>query len=174
MAKIIKKYALDNNIKIKTLEDCYDIKDLIFLSLEFDRIIKTEFFKTKKMYNIHFSLLPAYKGMYTSALPIINGEKYSGVTLHKIDNGIDTGDIIDQIKFEIDLNDTARDLYLKYIENSFILFKKNIKNIKNIFEGNFISISQQAIGSSYYSKKAIDYSNLKFDYKKLLLKYIIN
>lgn len=161
--KSLKKYALDNNIKIKTLEDCYDIKDLIFLSLEFDRIIKTEFFKTKKMYNIHFSLLPAYKGMYTSALPIINGEKYSGVTLHKIDNGIDTGDIIDQIKFEIDLNDTARDLYLKYIENSFILFKKNIKNI---LEGNFISTSQQAIGSSYYSKKAIDYSNLKFDYKK--------
>lgn len=161
--KSLKKYALDNNIKIKTLEDCYDIKDLIFLSLEFDRIIKTEFFKTKKMYNIHFSLLPAYKGMYTSALPIINGEKYSGVTLHKIDNGIDTGDIIDQIKFEIDLNDTARDLYLKYIENSFILFQKNIKNI---LEGNFISTSQQAIGSSYYSKKAIDYSNLKFDYKK--------
>ncbi|MBP3676689.1 MAG: hypothetical protein J6I71_09455 [Campylobacter sp.] len=161
--KSLKKYALDNNIKIKTLEDCYDIKDLIFLSLEFDRIIKTEVFKTKKMYNIHFSLLPAYKGMYTSALPIINGEKYSGVTLHKIDNGIDTGDIIDQIKFEIDLNDTARDLYLKYIENSFILFKKNIKNI---LEGNFISTSQQAIGSSYYSKKAIDYSNLKFDYKK--------
>ncbi|WP_236847560.1 hypothetical protein [Campylobacter sp. P0109] len=71
--KSLKKYALDNNIKIKTLEDCYDIKDLIFLSLEFDRIIKIEFFKTKKMYNIHFSLLPAYKGMYTSALPIING-----------------------------------------------------------------------------------------------------
>lgn len=125
--KSLKKYALDNNIKIKTLEDCYDIKDLIFFSLEFDRIIKTEFFKTKKMYNIYFSLLPAYKGMYTSALPIINGEKYSGVTLHKIDNGIDTGDIIDQIKFEIDLNDTARDLYLKYIENSFILFKKKYK-----------------------------------------------
>ncbi|WP_336526414.1 hypothetical protein [Campylobacter sp. P0109] len=44
-----------------------------------------------------------------------------------MDNGIDTGDIIDQIKFEIDLNDTARDLYLKYIENSFILFKKKYK-----------------------------------------------
>ncbi|MBR2149690.1 MAG: hypothetical protein IJ965_09750, partial [Campylobacter sp.] len=49
-----------------------------------------------------------------------------------IDNGIDTGDIIDQIKFEIDLNDTARDLYLKYIENSFILFKKKYKKYSNV------------------------------------------
>ena len=39
--------------------------------------------------------------MFTSALPLINGEKETGVTLHKIDAGIDTGDIIDQIKFQI-------------------------------------------------------------------------
>jgi len=161
--KSLKKYAIDNNIKIKSLNEIYDLKNLIFISLEFDKIIKTELFKTNKLYNIHFSLLPAYKGMYTSALPIINGEKYSGVTLHKIDNGIDTGDIIDQIKFEINLRDTSRDLYLKYIKNSLVLFKRNIKNI---ISNEIKSKQQSSIGSSYYSKKAIDYSNLEIDYKK--------
>ena len=39
--------------------------------------------------------------MYTSCLPILFNEKESGVTLHKIDRGIDTGDIIDQITFPI-------------------------------------------------------------------------
>ena len=57
-------------------------------------IIKTKNFKSNKLFNLHFSLLPSYKGMHTSAFPILNGEKYSGVTIHKIDNGIDTGDII--------------------------------------------------------------------------------
>lgn len=161
--KSLKKYAQDNNVEIKILEDVYGIDDLIFISLEFDRIIKTEFFKTEKIYNIHFSLLPAYKGMYTSALPIINGEKYSGVTLHKIDNGIDTGDIIDQIRFEIDINDTSRDLYMKYLKNAFVLFKNNIKKI---LEEDIMSVPQSLMGASYFSKKAIDYANLKIDYKK--------
>ena len=38
-------------------------------------------------------------------IPIFNGEKYSGVTIHKIDNGIDTGEIIYQLKFKINFGD---------------------------------------------------------------------
>ncbi len=161
--KSLKKYATDNDIVIKELQEVYEIEDLFFISLEFDRIIKTEKFKTKKLFNIHFSLLPSYKGMYTSAMPIINGEKKSGVTLHKIDNGIDTGDIIDQKEFDIDITDTCRDLYLKYIDFGFNLFKKNIDNL---LQNNFIAKPQSCIGSSYYSKKAIDYSNLSIDLNK--------
>lgn len=161
--KSLKKYAMNNDITIKELPDVYKNEDMLFISLEFDQIIKTEKFKTKKLFNIHFSLLPSYKGMYTSAMPIINGEKKSGVTLHKIDNGIDTGDIIDQIEFDIDLIDTSRDLYFKYLEFGFCLFKKNIKKL---IEDNFTTKPQSCINSSYYSKKAIDYSNLSVDLNK--------
>ena len=59
------KFANDNNLPMKELEDVYSIPDLIFLSLEFDRIIYPERFSSSKLFNIHFSLLPAYKGMYT-------------------------------------------------------------------------------------------------------------
>ena len=86
-----KQYAELNGLTIVQLEDVYKLKDIIFLSLEFDRIIRPCLFETRKLFNIHFSLLPAYKGMYTSALPILNGEKKTGVTLHCIDAGIDTG-----------------------------------------------------------------------------------
>ena len=54
------------------LADLYEVEDLMFLSTEFDRLIKTGLFRTQRLYNIHFSLLPAYKGMYTSAEPILN------------------------------------------------------------------------------------------------------
>ena len=69
--------------------------------------------------------------MYTSAMPIINGEQESGVTLHKSDNGIDTGDIIDQLCFKITANYTARDLYYKYLDYGFDLFKNNIEALLN-------------------------------------------
>ncbi len=154
------KFSKMNNLKIVTLEDVYEIEELIFLSLEFDRIIKPQKFKTDKLYNIHFSLLPKYKGMYTSALPILNNENETGVTLHKIDRGIDTGEIIVQDRIVIDFEDTGRDLYLKYIENGIKLIKDNLENILN---DKIKSQSQEALLSSYYSKKYIDYKNLELD-----------
>lgn len=154
------KFSKANNLKIVTLEDIYEIEELIFLSLEFDKIIKPEKFKTNKLYNIHFSLLPKYKGMYTSALPILNNEKETGVTLHRIDRGIDTGEIITQNRIPIDFDDTGRDLYLKYIENGIRLIKDNIENILN---DKIKSQPQEALLSSYYSKKFVDYKKLEID-----------
>ena len=50
-----------------------------------------------------------------SIFPILNGESTSGTTLHLIDHGIDTGDVITHNEFQIDLQDTCRDLYFKYL-----------------------------------------------------------
>lgn len=158
-----KKYALENNIQIITLEKAYEIKNLIFISLEFDKIIKPKKMKTNSLYNMHFSLLPKYKGMYTSTMPLINGENKSGVTFHLIDDGIDTGDIIAQREFNIDIFDTARDLYFKNLKHSFELFKSVIKNILN---KNIRAKRQNHIGSSYYSKKAIDFKNISINFNK--------
>tara|TARA_Y100000389_G_C17366752_1_gene466727 strand:- start:22 stop:843 length:822 start_codon:yes stop_codon:yes gene_type:complete len=158
------KFAQDNSLSIVDIDELYQIDDLIFFSLEYSKIIKPHLFKTSALLlNIHFSLLPAYKGMYTSAHPILNGEQYSGVTLHKIDKGIDTGDIIDQMKFDIDINDTAKDLYFKYLKFSIELFKKNIDDIMC---NNYKAISQEGFKSTYFSKQSIDYNNLTIDLKK--------
>jgi methionyl-tRNA formyltransferase len=67
----LKKYAETHLIKIVKLEEMYSITNLVFLSLEFDRIIIPNNFNSNKLFNIHFSLLPAYKGMYTSVTPIL-------------------------------------------------------------------------------------------------------
>ena len=157
------KYCEKNTIPIISLEEAYSLEDSIFLSLEYDRIVKPELFKHEKMYNIHFSLLPKYKGMYTSSWPLLNGEEESGVTLHKIDSGIDTGDVIAQIAFDIDENETAKSLYLKYIDYG---TKLVIENIQSIIRGDVVSFEQSYRNSSYFSKNSIDYSNLEYDFNK--------
>ena len=162
MAAFFKKTALDNNIEIINLKDAYTIENSIFLSCEFDKIINPNLFATNKLYNIHFSKLPQYKGMYTSCLPILFNEKESGVTLHKIDRGIDTGDIIDQITFPILSSDVALDLYKKYTDFGFKIF---INNINNLISGNYTSYKQPIENSSYYSLNSVDF-NSKIDYRK--------
>ena len=122
----LKKFAFDHKIATVALEEVYEREKLLFLSLEFDRIIDPNKFVTERLFNIHFSCLPKYKGMYTAVWPILNGESQSGVTLHKIDAGIDTGDIVDQQCFDIEENDTARTLYFKCLKHGTAVVERNI------------------------------------------------
>lgn len=161
--KSLRKFAEEHAVKEYRLEELYEKEQLVFISLEFDQIVKPELFSDAQLYNIHFSLLPQYKGMYTSAIPILNGERYVGVTFHKIDQGIDTGDIIAQKKFELNDEYTCRDLYLQYIVNGTRLV---LENIENVLDGNVRAIPQPKEDSTYYSKKYIDYSNLKIDLRQ--------
>jgi methionyl-tRNA formyltransferase len=157
------RYCLEKKVEILQLEDLYSISNLYLFSLEFDRLIDTLKFRSSNLFNIHFSLLPAYKGMYTSALPILHNVSETGVTLHLIDNGIDTGDIIAQEKIFIQNNFDCRDLYLAYLK---IGEKLVIQNFDKLIENKFIATKQSSHGSSYYSKKTIDYKNIVIDLNK--------
>ena len=156
-------FCLKNKVPLVILNDVYPVEELLFISLEFDKIIRTEKFKSSRLFNIHFSKLPAYKGMFTSIMPIINGETETGVTLHYINNGIDTGNIISQSVFNIPINATSRNIYELYLDHSIELFKVNVKQlIDNSVNGSV----QSSIGSSYFSKKTIDFSNIVINLNK--------
>jgi methionyl-tRNA formyltransferase len=63
--------------------------------------------------NVHGSLLPKYAGARTLGWVIENGEAESGVTVHVIDEGVDTGPIIHQRAFALSPFETTRSLALK-------------------------------------------------------------
>ena len=156
----LKYIQSEPKVTLATMEQMYEIEDLVFLSTEFDRIIHPHLFKTKNLYNIHFSLLPAYKGCYPSVWPILNGEEYVGVTLHKMEAGIDTGDIIAQKKLRLSPKETSYILYHKFIEKGTSLVNKHVDSLISY---RFRSHPQPAKGSTYYSQRSIDYANLKID-----------
>lgn len=144
----------------KRLEELYKTERLVFISAEFDRIIDPGLFKDAALYNIHFSLLPAYRGMYTAVLPILFGEERAGVTLHEIDTGIDTGRIIAQKEFDLTDSMTSRDLYLRCMDEG---RKLVLKNIKEMLSGSCESYEQPVKGASYFSRKAIDFGSIRID-----------
>lgn len=156
-------------LSVKTYSNWKDVSknpNLIFISLEYDEIVDVKKFQTKKLYNLHFSLLPQYRGVYTSIFPILNGEKYVGVTLHQIDNGIDTGPIVDQLKFKLPLNYTSRDLYFRYHFEGIKLLKRNLQNI--VESGNLPLIIQEG-KCSYYSRRDLNLSILEHDFNATAL-----
>lgn len=161
-----KKYAEENGVGIVSLKDVYEWEDLIFLSTEFDRIIRPARFKSKELFNIHFSKLPKYKGCHTAAMPILNGDKFTGVTFHLMEAGIDTGDIIDQRELLIENNDTCGSLYLKLIR---LGTEVVIANLESVINHSYKAYPQPIDDSTYFPRTEIDYANNTIDYNRTAL-----
>lgn len=133
--EILKRLAIDNNIDvliekninseefIKLLKSKYNVD--LFVSMSFNQIFKTEMINLPrfKTINCHAGKLPFYRGRNVLNWALINDEKEFGITVHYIDEGIDTGDIILQKVFPITDNDDYKTLLkTAYIECANILY----------------------------------------------------
>lgn len=116
----------------------------LFVSMSFNQIFKKEItnIPPMKTINCHAGKLPFYRGRNILNWALINDEKEFGITVHFIDEGIDTGDIILQRVFPIsDVDDYNSLLEKAYIECAIILYD----SIKVIQNGNLQTIKQDSI-----------------------------
>lgn len=84
----------------------------LFVSMSFNQIFKSRLinYPKYKTINCHAGKLPFYRGRNILNWVLINDEKEFGITVHYMDTGIDTGDIILQKTFPITDNDTYQTL----------------------------------------------------------------
>lgn len=87
----------------------------------FMRIIKSDFLKAfpERIVNVHPSLLPSFPGLDAAAQALDYGAKMTGTTVHLVDQGIDTGAIVDQEAVRIEENDNPETLHerIKTVEH---------------------------------------------------------
>ncbi len=96
--------------------------DLI-VSAGFMRILAPQFVRTFKVINSHPALLPLFPGAHAVRDALAAGATQSGTTIHWVDEGIDTGEIIAQESLEIEPTDTEESLHerIKIIERGLIV-----------------------------------------------------
>ena len=107
----------------------YDVQLIVLAG--FKRIL-SPFFTShyeKKVINLHPSLLPAFTGLHAPRQAVDYGAKFSGCTVHYVDEGIDTGPIITQGLVEIDDNDTEESLIQKIHQKEHEILPKAIQLI---------------------------------------------
>ena len=99
----------------------------------FMKILSKNFIKNfrGKILNIHPSLLPKYKGLNTHKRALNNKEKYSGCTVHFVNNRLDSGRIILQKKVKITKNETEASLAKKILVQEHKLYPKAILKVFN-------------------------------------------
>jgi methionyl-tRNA formyltransferase len=83
-------------------------------------------------WGIHASMLPNYAGGAPLVWAIINGESETGVTLFKLEDGVDDGDIIEQEIIIIEDTDSIKEVYEKVTIVSKTILLNSLKNISKI------------------------------------------
>ena len=131
----IQKKVIDfknKNIAEKKLLNLLSKKKIRFICLAgFMKILSKKFIKkfSGKIVNIHPSLLPKYKGLNTHQKALKNNDKYSGCTVHYVNDKVDSGKIILQKKVKIKRKDSLNTLTKKVLLEEHKLYPRAISKV---------------------------------------------
>jgi methionyl-tRNA formyltransferase len=137
----IKKYCLEKQIDLiqpsklndKILKKIKEINPDFVLVASYGLIIPKKFFEQIKIpfINIHPSLLPKLRGASPIQTALLKGLKKTGITVMKMDTGVDSGDIIFQKEVSIEEKEKYLDLEKKIIETIEKILPKILKDYLN-------------------------------------------
>ncbi len=151
----IKEVALNNNIKVfqpnNIKEDYDDILKLnpdIIITCAYGQIIPKAILDYPKYgcINVHASLLPKLRGGAPIHHAILNGDSITGITIMYMDQGMDSGDIIDSESIVIKDDDTYLTLHDKLSELGSSLL---LKTLPSIIKGENKRIKQNPLEVTY-------------------------
>jgi len=164
----VKKFALKHHLKILQPEKLKNPEFLEELkSLNADLQVVVAFRMLPEVVwnmpplgtiNLHASLLPQYRGAAPINWAIINGEKETGATTFKLQQEIDTGNILLQKKTEIGENETAGELHDRLKEIGAQLVVKTVEGLAN---GAIQEIMQENIQHSIFNNQFSTESNIE-------------
>tara|TARA_A100001035_G_scaffold86640_1_gene67284 strand:- start:9 stop:656 length:648 start_codon:yes stop_codon:yes gene_type:complete len=129
--------------------------DFIILA-GFMRILGSDFVKNfpGKIINIHPSLLPKYPGLNTHKKVLENKDKEHGVTVHLVDEGLDSGPIIGYIKIKVDDKEKENDLINKIHKIEHFIYPKILSELQ---KGKILIIDNMIKIDDVYHKDGKEY-----------------
>jgi len=157
----LKSNPVEDFAKKNKIDFLYFSDDILLEKFEYGIVasfakIFTKYFlrNHKNLYNIHLSLLPELRGPTPVENTILNNYKYCGYTIFKIDEGVDTGNILYQHRLDIVKETYASEVYTK-INNH---FKENVSLID--FNSKLKKQSNNVSFTTKFSKSDFDITGL--------------
>ena len=176
----VKSFAKQESIKIYTPEKIRDnisfineLKSLscdLFIVIAYGKILPKKILEIPKFgcWNAHASLLPRWRGAAPIQWSLMNGDLFTGVGIMKMNEELDTGDILLEEKLKIDNNDNLKSLTEKLSILSAKLFFKSISLLEeNIYKNiNSQLTKQMTLGRKITYARMIEKSDYKVDWDK--------
>lgn len=113
----------------------------VLISINYLFLIEKELIElpARLSFNVHGSMLPKYRGRTPHVWSIINGETETGITAHLIDEGCDTGGIIEQLAVPIEPSDSGASILRKFNK----LYVPLIDNVLEKIATNTVTVREQ-------------------------------
>ena len=109
--------------------------------------------------NVHYSLLPAYRGLHSTVWAILNNESKLGLTIHLMDEYMDNGPIIYQYAVDNDFKSTSTE-YMEVFNNH---IEQNLgKVIKSFIEGGIKPHAQDKSKASWVGRRNVEDCRIDF------------
>jgi methionyl-tRNA formyltransferase len=126
------------------------------------------------MINIHGEVLPAFQNAQSIIWQIFENQKETGYTIHKIDNKIDTGDILLQENYPIQFQDTLEDTVRVMVEVTLEKAGKGLVKVINEFDRLSQSAKPQGKGKKYTTPSIGQFLRMQRNFKNLKNKGLQN
>ena len=122
----------------------------LFVAAGYMSLLKEQILAVPKIaaVNFHASLLPAYRGKHPVFWALRHGERWSGMAVHMMDRGLDTGGILYQVRVRTRQDDTVESLYDRILKRSSNLMRRLIDDAGR---GRLRPRAQGDADASYYS-----------------------
>ncbi len=128
----------------------------------YGQILKKDFLDISKYgwINIHYSLLPKFRGAAPIQRAIMNNETLTGISIMKMNEKLDAGPICNQYSINILKNENSEDLSIRL---SNLASQKIFEDIDNIFEGKAVFKEQDHSKSTYAKKIKKEEGKIKWE-----------
>lgn len=171
----ISRFAQENHLPVYSFENINDEQAHSQLSsLNFDAVAVVAFGQllTEQTLllapygwiNLHFSLLPAFRGAAPVQRCVMAGDAITGASTFKLDTGMDTGDILGQLTVEVGVNESSGELLERLATAGAPLL---VATFDALEAGTAVPLSQPAEGVSYAPKIRSTDANLKWHHPAL-------
>lgn len=120
------------------------------------------------MINFHGEVLPQFQNAQSVIWQIYEGSEQTGYTIHKIDKGIDTGDILKQEVFPIVLKQTLKETVSYTCAEIQKRAAMGMVDVLSNFDVYRVNVSKQGKGRSYTTPSLLQFARISRNYKKLL------
>lgn len=158
-----------NNVELLKTDNVSELMDKIKgtevgICAGFMEIIKSDVFDAPKfgILNLHCGELPEYRGRAPISRTIMDGRESLFMTLHKVDAGVDSGDILFEKPLFIEEDDDVNTLYYKCSINTAVIIHEGLELLRSNKEGTF---TKQNIKDKNKPHKKITDEERKIDWQ---------
>jgi methionyl-tRNA formyltransferase len=159
------------NSKCKLINNLNELNSKLLICSGYKPIIQKNILDSIKVINIHYSMLPKYRGLHSVVWAILNGEEEIGLSIHLMNEFLDDGPILYQYSLKNNFSLTSSMIIMDFNEH----IRQNISSIIYKYcNGKIKEITQNKEDATWFGRRNMSDCQIHFTYENVIIERMLN